>query len=66
MEWLRERVQAIPVRLAFESALELMSTTQIGTFQVAFPPAMLAAALRSWRRASCYGTFLALRNSETC
>ena len=34
MEWLRERVRAIPVRLAFESALELMGTTQIGSFQV--------------------------------
>lgn len=34
VEWLRERIQAVPVRLAFESALELMSTTQIGTFQV--------------------------------
>ncbi|HAT16098.1 MAG TPA: hypothetical protein DCS91_23400, partial [Microcoleaceae bacterium UBA11344] len=28
--WLRERVQHIPIRLVFESALELMSLTQIG------------------------------------
>ncbi|MEM9503717.1 MAG: DUF3479 domain-containing protein, partial [Cyanobacteria bacterium P01_E01_bin.43] len=28
--WLRERVQAIPIRLVFESALELMSLTQLG------------------------------------
>lgn len=34
VEWLRERVEQIPVRLVFESALELMSKTQIGTFQV--------------------------------
>ena len=38
VEWLRDRVSGIPVRLAFESALELMSTTQIGTFQVSTPP----------------------------
>ena len=34
MEWLRERIQAVPVRLVFESALELMGCTQIGTFKV--------------------------------
>ena len=34
VEWLRERIGAIPVRLVFESALELMGTTQIGSFQV--------------------------------
>ena len=34
VEWLRERIKQIPVRLVFESALELMSLTQIGTFQV--------------------------------
>jgi hypothetical protein len=28
----------VPVRLVFESALELMSCTQIGTFQVTRPP----------------------------
>ena len=33
VEWLRARISAIPVRLVFESALELMGTTQIGTFQ---------------------------------
>ena len=30
MEWLREHVTAVPVRLIFESALELMSLTQVG------------------------------------
>jgi magnesium chelatase subunit H len=30
--WLRDRVQHIPIRLVFESALELMSLTQIGAF----------------------------------
>lgn len=34
VEWLKGRVDKIPVRLVFESALELMSSTQIGTFQV--------------------------------
>lgn len=34
VEWLKTRVEKIPLRLVFESALELMSTTQIGTFQV--------------------------------
>ena len=35
VEWLRARVARVPVRLVFESALELMSTTQVGTFQMA-------------------------------
>jgi len=35
VEWLRERVAKIPIRLVFESALELMGQTQIGTFQMA-------------------------------
>ena len=34
VEWLKARVDKIPLRLVFESALELMSSTQIGTFQV--------------------------------
>ena len=34
VEWLKSKVDKIPVSLVFESALELMSTTQIGTFQV--------------------------------
>jgi magnesium chelatase subunit H len=32
--WLQERVQQIPLRLVFESALELMSLTQIGQFAI--------------------------------
>ena len=32
--WLRPRVQNIPIRLVFESALELMSLTQIGAFKI--------------------------------
>jgi magnesium chelatase subunit H len=36
--WLRERVQNIPVRLVFESALELMSLTQIGAFKIGDKP----------------------------
>ena len=36
--WLRERVQHIPIRLVFESALELMSLTQIGAFKIGENP----------------------------
>ncbi|MGG6264792.1 magnesium chelatase subunit H [Leptolyngbya sp. AN10] len=36
--WLRERVQTIPIRLVFESALELMSLTQIGKFAIGDKP----------------------------
>jgi len=36
--WLRERVQAIPIRLVFESALELMSLTQLGKFAIGDQP----------------------------
>jgi magnesium chelatase subunit H len=32
--WLRERVETIPTRLVFESALELMSLTQLGKFAI--------------------------------
>jgi len=32
--WLRERVQTIPLRLVFESALELMALTQLGKFAI--------------------------------
>ena len=36
--WLREKVQNIPIRLVFESALELMSLTQIGAFKIGDKP----------------------------
>ncbi len=36
--WLRERVQHIPNRLIFESALELMSLTQLGKFAIGDKP----------------------------
>ncbi|MEY2834068.1 MAG: magnesium chelatase subunit, partial [Cyanobacteriota bacterium] len=36
--WLRERVQNIPIRLVFESALELMSLTQLGKFAIGDQP----------------------------
>ena len=38
VEWLKSRVEKVPLRLVFESALELMSTTQIGTFQAQSEP----------------------------
>ena len=36
--WLRQRVQHIPIRLVFESALELMSLTQLGKFVIGDKP----------------------------
>ncbi|MGL5942498.1 MAG: magnesium chelatase subunit H [Waterburya sp.] len=36
--WLRERVQNVPIRLVFESALELMSLTQLGKFVIGDQP----------------------------
>jgi magnesium chelatase subunit H len=36
--WLRDRVQHIPLRLVFESALELISLTQIGQFKIGDKP----------------------------
>jgi magnesium chelatase subunit H len=36
--WLRERVANIPIRLVFESALELMSLTKIGEFAIGDKP----------------------------
>jgi magnesium chelatase subunit H len=36
--WLQERVQHIPIRLVFESALELMSLTQLGKFSIGDKP----------------------------
>lgn len=36
--WLRQRVTAIPIRLVFESALELMALTQLGKFAIGDKP----------------------------
>jgi magnesium chelatase subunit H len=36
--WLRERAKNIPIRLVFESALELMSLTQLGKFAIGDRP----------------------------
>ncbi|MEM1169155.1 MAG: magnesium chelatase subunit H [Cyanobacteria bacterium P01_H01_bin.35] len=36
--WLRERVQNIPIRLVFESALELMALTKLGKFVIGDQP----------------------------
>ncbi|MEM9509625.1 MAG: magnesium chelatase subunit H [Cyanobacteria bacterium P01_E01_bin.35] len=36
--WLRERVQDIPIRLVFESAIELISLTQLGKFVIGDQP----------------------------
>ena len=38
MLWLRERVQTIPLRLVFESALELMAITTLGKFSIGDKP----------------------------
>ena len=36
--WLRDRTQDIPIRLVFESALELISLTQLGKFAIGDKP----------------------------
>ncbi|MGB3207215.1 MAG: magnesium chelatase subunit H [Crinalium sp.] len=36
--WLRDRISTIPIRLVFESALELMSLTEIGAFKIGDNP----------------------------
>ncbi len=36
--WLRDRIQNIPIRLVFESALELISLTQLGAFAIGDKP----------------------------
>ncbi|MFO5528692.1 MAG: magnesium chelatase subunit H [Cuspidothrix sp.] len=36
--WLREHITSIPIRLIFESALELMSLTKIGAFSIGDKP----------------------------
>ncbi|MEO1690691.1 MAG: DUF3479 domain-containing protein, partial [Cyanobacteria bacterium J06631_6] len=36
--WLRERVQDVPIKLVFESALELISLTQLGKFKIGDKP----------------------------
>jgi len=38
VQWLRDRTSSIPIRLVFESALELMSLTQLGDFKVGDKP----------------------------
>lgn len=53
VEWLREKIGHIPIRLIFESSLELMSQTSVGSFQMksgqggekAGPPAPVKAVL---------------------
>ena len=37
VSWLRERIEHIPARFVFESALELMGMTQVGSFSMASP-----------------------------
>ncbi|AFZ26151.1 cobaltochelatase CobN subunit [Cylindrospermum stagnale PCC 7417] len=36
--WLRQRLQRVPIRLVFESALELMSLTKLGDFAIGDKP----------------------------
>jgi len=38
VEWLKGRLASVPLRFVFESALELMSETRVGAFEMA-PPA---------------------------
>jgi len=39
VNWLKERIDKIPTRFIFESALELMGDTKVGTFTMGGPPA---------------------------
>ncbi|MGB3291772.1 MAG: magnesium chelatase subunit H [Phormidesmis sp.] len=43
--WLRDRIQHIPVRLIFESALELMTLTQLGKFSMGSKDAQKKAGM---------------------
>ncbi|MEB3322106.1 MAG: cobaltochelatase subunit CobN, partial [Synechococcaceae cyanobacterium] len=45
--WLRQRVEAIPVRLVFESALELMALTRIGRFSFGASPKGMPKPVRA-------------------
>ncbi|EKX38555.1 hypothetical protein GUITHDRAFT_77048 [Guillardia theta CCMP2712] len=38
VNWLRERILRVPVRFVFESSLELMSSTKVGSFSMASQP----------------------------
>jgi magnesium chelatase subunit H len=56
--WLKERIKKIPYRFCFESALELMSETRVGDFQMsntggaaAGPPAPPTRSLAACARA---------------
>jgi magnesium chelatase subunit H len=44
--WLRERIAPIPIRLVFESALELMSMTQLGAFAMGAQPKGMPAPIK--------------------
>lgn len=49
VEWLKQEIQSVPVRVVFESAVELMSETMIGSFQMKSesrgPPPIVKAIL---------------------
>ena len=34
VQWVRQRISHIPIRFMFESALELMSETKVGNFEM--------------------------------
>lgn len=38
VNWLKDRIEKIPSRFVFESALELMSSTRVGSFSMASEP----------------------------
>ena len=64
VEWLKSRVDKIPVRLVFESALELMSSTQIGTFQVCNLSAVVSPMRKVCARLSIAMQLQMHRNDE--
>eukprot|EP01036_Dinobryon_divergens_P025656 gene25656-34229_t len=52
VEWLRKGIQSVPTRFCFESALELMAETSVGSFQMkgssTGPPAPVKAILQKF------------------
>lgn len=52
VEWLRTKIEAIPTRLVFESALELMSCTKV-TVLASRMPKMAVVCLQSTAARHC-------------
>lgn len=62
VEWLREQIKAVPVVLVFESALELMGMTRLGTFTMD-PSGKACAAVQCCPEALCW---LLVADASSC